>query len=137
MVTRKDLALVLRKLEDVAAHWKKYGLALNVKQAKLDQIQANNPGNDDMTCMIELLQIWHRRRVARTTWKALHDVAETIGSNPTARAISEKFSPGLDIEGTFSSIYGTSGIIDASVSIIPGYIYNIKMAWHTKPVCDS
>ena len=75
-----DLFDVMSELIEVVAHWKSIGIALRLKPAVLDSIQANN-SSDPTTCLTLMVTEWLRRnynveKFGEPTWQRL---VEAVG----------------------------------------------------------
>ena len=90
-----DLIDVKRELLDVAQNWRGVGLALRLKLALLNRIQANHP-TDVKECLTEALTEWLNKsynvsRFGPPSWKQLvAAVADPAGGND--RALAEKIA---------------------------------------------
>ena len=93
-----DLIDVKRELLDVAHNWEGVGMALRLKPALLNRIQANHP-TDVIACLTKALTEWLNKsyNVARfglPSWKLLvAAVADPAGGNDHALAerIAQKY----------------------------------------------
>ena len=83
-----DLFDLKKALISVVAKWKSIGIGLGIKQGKLDEIEAANPG-DPSDCLTKVLSTWLSRsytvkRFGEPTWQKLTQIVldSAAGNNP-------------------------------------------------------
>ena len=96
LVTKKHLNLLCKVLHELNAEWERFGIALHVAYATIQEIKDNPEGQNAEKKMIKVLD--KLKQQGNITWRDIYDAVRDLQDIALAEYI-EQLHPELDSKG--------------------------------------
>ena len=91
-------SLLIQIRSQVTPKWYQFGVAVGISKETLDEL-SNFPPEE---CVVEVLDLWLRRRETAATWRDVADVLKQIGLYLLAEKILKIYKLGEKVQATNS-----------------------------------